>query len=178
VFSTGPRFPLVADKVNGQKFYVYHYGSVHVSTDGGATFAPRGTLPASYPTDHLTIETSPGIEGEVWVGMAKSGLFHSTDSGAKFTKIPGIKSVDFVAVGKGSPSNPKTPAIYILGKMDETEKSLFRSIDNGATWTDLGIPAIGKAPFCMTADRRVYGRVYFGTGGNGILVGDIDPSAR
>jgi hypothetical protein len=178
VFSTGPRFPLVADKVNGKKFYVYHYGRVYVSNDGGATFTAAANLPNSYPTDPLTIETTPGKEGDIWIGMAKQGLFHSTDSGATFTQIAGIDSAEFIAVGKASPQNPSVPAVYILGKMGEVEKSLFGSIDNGATWTDLGIPAIGKFPFCMAADRRVFGRVYFGTTGNGAMVGDIDPSGR
>ncbi|HSH94712.1 MAG TPA: hypothetical protein VK968_11250, partial [Roseimicrobium sp.] len=145
---------------------------VHVSTDGGETFSPAATLPNSYPTNHLTLETSPGKEGDIWIGMLKEGLFHSTDSGAKFTKIAGIDSVDFLAVGKASPSNPGVPAVYILGKMGAVEKSLFRSIDNGATWTDLGVPAIGKSPFCMAADRCVFGRVYFGTTGNGAMVGE------
>ena len=93
VFSTGPRFPLAADKVNGKKFYVYHYGRVHVSSDGGETFSAAATLPNSYPTNHLTLETSPGKEGDIWIGMLKEGLFHSTDSGAKFTRIAGIESV-------------------------------------------------------------------------------------
>jgi hypothetical protein len=178
VFSTGPRFPLAADKVNGKKFYVYHYGRVHVSSDGGENFAAAATLANSYPTDPLTIETTPGKEGDVWIGMSKQGLFHSTDSAAKFSKIPGIDSVDFLAVGKASPSNPGVPAVYILGKMGAVEKSLFRSIDNGATWTDLGLPAIGKNPFCMSADRREFGRVFFGTTGNGILMGEAGTSAR
>ncbi|MEY3898185.1 MAG: hypothetical protein RLZZ214_3706 [Verrucomicrobiota bacterium] len=177
VFSTGPRFPLAADKVSGKKFYVYHYGRVHVSTDGGETFSPAATIPHSYPTDPLTLETTPGKEGDVWIGMLKQGLFHSTDSGAKFTKIAGIESVDFLAVGKASPSNPEVPAVYILGKMGAVEKSLFRSTDNGVTWTDLGLPDIGKTPFCMAADRLEYGRVFFGTTGNGFLSGVIDSSA-
>lgn len=173
VFSTGPRFPLAADKVNGKKFYVYHYGRLYVSDDGGQTFARGATLPHSYPTDPLTLETTPGKEGDIWIGIAKHGLFHSTDSGATFTKIDDIDSVDFLGVGKASPSNPDIPAVYVLGKMGEVEKSLFGSIDNGETWTDLGVPAIGKSPFCMTADRRVFGRVFFGTSGNGIMMGEL-----
>jgi hypothetical protein len=169
VFSTGPRFPLAADKVNGSKFYVYHYGRVHVSSDGGATFAPAGALPDSYPTNHLTIETTPGKEGDVWVGMLKDGLYHSVNSGASFSKIPSVQNAKFIALGKGRTA---IPAIYVLGKVDNVDDSLFRSDDNGATWTNLGAPAIGKDAFSMTADRRVYGRVFFGTQGNGIMMGN------
>ena len=110
--------------------------------------------------------------------MLKEGLFHSTDSGAKFTKLAGIESVDFLAIGKASPQNPSAPAIYVLGKTATVAKSLFRSSDNGATWTDLGPPAIGKEPLAMAADRRVYGRVFFGTGGNGIIMGEISSSTN
>ena len=177
IFSTGPRFPLAADKVNGGKFYVYHYGRVHVSSDGGVTFAPGGNLPDSYPTNNLTVETAPDKEGDVWVGMLKEGLFHSTDSGAKFTKIPAVESVDFMAVGKASPGNPTVPAVYVLGKVNKAATSLYRSLDNGATWTDLGAPTIGRSPQSMAADRRVYGRVFFATGGNGIMMGEIDSSS-
>jgi len=178
VFSTGPRYPLAADKVNGEKFYVYHYGRMYVSTDGGKTFATAGGLPNSYPTNHLMVETTPGKEGDVWVSMLKEGLFHSIDSGAKFTKIADIESVDFMAIGKASPQNPSVPTVYILGKTANVAKSLFRSTDNGVTWTDLGPPSIGKPPLAMAADRRVYGRVFFGTGGNGIIVGEINTSSR
>ena len=141
------------------------------------TFAKAANLPGSYPTNHLTLETTPGKEGDVWIGMAKEGLFHSTDSGAEFTKIAGIESVDFIAVGKAAPGNPTVPTVYVLGKSGTIAKSLFRSIDNGTTWTDFGTPAIGKSPFCMAAARQVYGRVLFGTAGNGILSEEIDSSA-
>jgi len=122
------------------------------------------------------VETTPGKEGHVWVSILKQGLFYSTDSGATFTAIPGVKSVDFMAIGKASPEAPDVPAIYILGKVRDVQKSLFRSLDNGATWTDLGLPAIGKTPLSMAADRQVYGRVFFGTAGNGILYGE--PASR
>jgi hypothetical protein len=171
IFSSGPRFPLAADKVNGSKFYVYHYGRVYVSTDEGATFAAKAHLPNSYPTNHLTLETTPGKEGDLWVGM-KEGLFHSTDSGETFTRITDVKGVDFLAIGKASPANPDIPAVYVLGKVNSDVKSLHRSTDNGSTWTDLDLPEIGKTPLTMAADRRVYGRVFFGTGGNGILMGE------
>lgn len=172
VFSTGPRFPLAADKVNGEKFYVYHYGKVYVSKDGGSNFSAAGNLANSYPTNNLTLETTPGKEGDVWVGMIKEGLYHSTNSGASFDKISAVQSAEFMAVGKASPGNPSNPAVFVYGTVNNIERSLFRSDDNGVTWTNLGAPATGKGSFHMTADRQVYGRVFFGTTGNGIFMGE------
>ena len=173
VFSTGPRHPLAADKVNGDKFYLYHYGKLYVSTDGGVTFAAHDGLPFSYATDKLTVETTPGKDGDLWVGMTKEALYHSIDSGTTFTKIANVQSADFIAVGKASTANPSTPPVYVYGKVNGSpDLSLYRSDDNGATWMDLGAPQIGDAPFAMAADQQVYGRVYLGTKGNGIFYGE------
>jgi len=178
VFASGPRHPLAADKVTGDKFYVYCYGKLYVSTDGGATFAPGGELPFSYATNNLTVETTPGRDGDLWVGMIKDGLYHSIDSGKTFTKITKVQSADFLAVGKASNATPSNPAVYVYGKVNSSpEMSLYRSDDDGATWTDLGAPQIGVPPFAMAADQQTYGRVYLGTKGNGIFYGDPSTAA-
>lgn len=171
VFATGSVFPLAADKVNGDKFYVYNTsGGMYVSNDGGITFALLGDgLPANEPVKSLTVETTPGKEGDIWVGMITSGLYHSTNSGTSFTKIKAVQKAEFIAIGKASPANPTMPSIYVLGTVNNIAKSLFRSTDNGLTWRNLGVPTIGKTPLCMAADRQVYGRVFFGTGGNGFF---------
>ena len=97
------------------------------------------------------------------------GLYHSTDAGLRFSKIPCVATVDFMAIGKAA-TKLSYPAIYILGTLDgKADKQLYRSIDEGKSWKSLGVPAIGKTPRCMAADRRVYGRVYLGTGGNGFF---------
>ena len=175
VFSSGPRFPLAADKVNGSKFYIYYNGKMYVSTDTGSTFHASGSLPSSYPTNSLTVETTPGKEGGIWVGIHAVGLYHSTNSGVSFVKITDVQSAQFVAVGKASPLTPSVPAVYVYGTVNKVDNHLFRSNDNGGTWTDLGQPAIGTTPLAMAADRQVYGRVFFGAGGNGILMGTIRP---
>lgn len=182
VFASGPRFPIAADKVNGKKFYIYSIDPAdnkpkfYVSSDEGNTFTVTpAVLPWSWVQDNLTVETTPGKEGDVWVGMMKSGLYHSTNSGTSFQKISQVQSADFFAVGKASPSKPTIPALYVFGKVNNIDKSLFRSDDNGATWVNLGPPAIGRDPLCMSADRQVYGRVFIGTGGNGFFV--LEPDA-
>lgn len=169
VFSSGSVFPLAADKVNGNKFYVYNNsGEMYVSSDGGISFAAlEKGLPSSGLASNLTMETTPGKEGDIWVGMKDSGLYHSTNSGASFTKITAVQKAEFIAIGKASPGKPNDPAIYVLGTVNNIAKSLFRSNDNGVTWKNLGSPKIGRVPLCMAADRQVYGRIFIGTGGNG-----------
>lgn len=171
IFSSGPVFPLVADKVNGNLFYVYkNSGGMYVSTDGGISFNLLGEgLPATGATNNLTVETTPGKEGDIWVGMITAGLFHSINSGISFAKIEAVQKTEFLAIGKASPKNPSIPTIYVFGTVNNIAKSLFRSVDNGVTWENLGMPAIGKTPLSMAADRQVYGRVFFGTGGNGFF---------
>ena len=171
VFSSGPVFPVAADKVNGNKFYVYkNSGEMYVSSDGGISFVALGKgLPASPVTSKLTVETTPGKEGDIWVGLIASGLFHSTNSGATFTKITAVQEAEFIAVGKASAGKTDTPAVYVFGTVNNIAKSLFRSNDNGLSWENLGVPKIGKTPLCMAADRQVYGRIFFGTGGNGFF---------
>ncbi|CAM2801009.1 DUF7594 domain-containing protein [Rariglobus hedericola] len=173
LFSAGPRYPLAADKVNGNKFYVYHNSKMYVSTDAGVTFSAGGALPYSWPQNNLTVDTTPGKEGDVWVGIITEGLYHSTNSGASFTKITNVQSAEFMSVGKASPDSPTVPAIYVFGTVNNIADSLFRSDNNGVSWTNLGPPQIGVNPNSMTADRQVYGRVFFGTTGNGVMVGSV-----
>ena len=58
-------------------------------------------------------------------------------------------------------------------RADLTRSGLFRSIDDGAHWRRINDDAhqygeIGQ----VTGDPRVFGRVYFATGGRGIFYGD------
>jgi chitodextrinase len=171
VFNCGSSFPIAADKVNGNKFYVYKTGKLYVSTNGGSTFTQSSVnLPNVWYTNPLVVEPTPGKEGDIWISMHDAGLYHSTNSGASFTKLTNVQLADFVSCGKASPSTPTIPALYVYGTVNNIANGLFRSNDNGATWETIGAPVqTGKTPYCMVADRQVYGRVFFGTNGNGLL---------
>jgi len=170
-FSSGAMFPLAADKVNGNKFYVYNAGRVYVSTDAGATFTASATVPNAYYIGNLTLETTSGIEGDIWLGMGTYGLYHSINSGSSFTKINDVQKADFIAVGKASPTTLTVPALYVYGTVNNIANSLFRSNDNGTTWETISSPIrTGVTPLCLAADRNVYGRVFFGGGGNGFFI--------
>jgi len=167
--------PLAADKVNGNKFYVYNAGKMYVSTGGGATFAIGATLPSISSTSLLQVATSPGIEGDIWVSLQGSGLFHSTDSGASFTQIANVQDAELMSVGMAATT---TPAVYVMGKVGNIADGVFRSDDAGSTWTEIDTTAykMGDEANTMAADLSVYGRVMIGTNGDGIFVYG-DPSA-
>ena len=83
-------------------------------------------------------------------------------------------------IGFGKAATGQTyPAIYTSAKIDGV-RGIFRSDDQGATWIRINDDQhqyawTGKV---ITGDPRIYGRVYFGTNGRGIIYGDIKSAAR
>jgi hypothetical protein len=168
---TGNRFPF-SDRVNNSKFYIYSSssgGRMYVSTDGGMTY----TQGAAISSGRTPIAVS-GHEGHIWLPRGSSSLSRSTDSGASFTTLTSVQQASFVAVGNAAPGQ-SYPAIFISGQVTNVT-GIFRSDDQGASWVrvnddqhQFGLASIHV--FC--ADPRVFGRVYFGTEGRGIIYGDI-----
>lgn len=168
VFTSGAVFPIAADKVNGNKFYVYKAGKMYVSTDGGNTFTAGGSLPYPWYTNPQAIETTPGKEGDIWAAMNNGGLYHSTNSGASFSQIANVQLANSVSLGRASSATPNLPAVYVYGTVNNITDGLFRSNDNGVTWQIISAPILtGGSVYGMAADRQVYGRVFLGTSGNG-----------
>ena len=168
---TGNRVP-VADRVNADKFYIYSSsfgGRMYISTDGGMSYTPG----AAISSGRTPIAVS-GHEGHIWLPRGASGLSWSTDSGASFTTLTSVQQASFVAVGKAAPGQ-SYPAVFISGQVTNVT-GIFRSDDQGASWVRInddqhqfGLASIHA--FC--ADPRIFGRVYFGTEGRGIICGDI-----
>ena len=168
-------FRPAADRVNPNKLYVLDArgGQAFTSTDGGAHFtaSPMG-LPtlADYQFSSASAQATPGIEGDVWLTNLKE-INHSTDSGKSYESIASVSEAN--ALGFGKPADGKKyPALYLIGKIGET-RGFFRSDDVGATWVRINDDK-HQYGFCgvITGDPRVYGRVYVGTGGRGIVYGE------
>ena len=70
------------------------------------------------------------------------------------------------------------PALYLAGKIEQP-RGLFRSDDAGCTWVRINDDEhqFGSINH-VTGDPRIYGRVYFATGGRGIIYGDPAPDAK
>ncbi len=161
------------DKVNPQKFYAYDNGSgrMLVSTDGGATFAPKGNAGLG---GSRYITPTFGIEGDVWV-CTPNGLMHTTDSGETFSKVATVRGCTAVAVGKAAPG-ANYPALYILGTVGVT-RGVLRSTDMGASWVRVNDDAhqyggLGNDAI-IAADLTRYGVVYRSTMGRGVAYGKV-----
>ncbi len=160
--------PVVSDRVNPLKFYSFdgNSGTVFLSTDGGVTFAPTaGTgLPGG------SLYSSPAAEGDLWLATG-TGLFHSANSGASFTKVGTVQQAFNLGIGKAAPWS-HSPTLYLSGQVNNLQ-AIFRSTDAGATWKRINDDRHQwGAVFPLTGDPRIFGRVYIGTNGRGIIRGD------
>jgi hypothetical protein len=167
---------IAADRVNKNKFYAVSAGKFYVSTDGGSTFTQ--TAATGLPTDgSLNFKAIPGVEGDIWLAggsdqTGQYGLWHSTNSGASFTKLGNVQKADVVGFGKAAPGQTYM-ALYVSAQIDNV-RGIYRSDDAGATWVRINDDQhqYGVTNSAITGDPRVYGRVYVGTNGRGIVYGD------
>ncbi|MEV1076651.1 cellulose binding domain-containing protein [Streptomyces sp. NPDC050211] len=168
-----------SDRVDPMTFYGFKSGKFYVSTDGGATFSASAA--AGLPSgDTVRFKALPGTKGDVWLAGGASdgayGLWHSTDSGATFTKLPNVDQADTIGFGKAAPG-ATYQTLYTSAKIGGV-RGIFRSTDRGATWTRVNDDAHqwGWTGAAITGDPRVYGRVYVATNGRGVIFGDTADS--
>ncbi len=157
-----------SDRVNPKKFYAFSSGRFYVSTNGGATFSVTAAtgLPSTGQFKAL-----PGREGDIWLA-GNDGMYHSTDSGTSFTKLTNVQAADTIGFGKAAPGQSYM-AIYTCAKIDNI-RGIFRSDDAGTSWKRINDDQhqYGCTNSCITGDPRIYGRVYVGTNGFGIVYGE------
>jgi photosystem II stability/assembly factor-like uncharacterized protein len=175
--SSGVR--VVADPVNPAQFYACdaRAGQVLISTNGAASFTP--TAAAFPPAENsggwggtgITLSATPGRKGNLWLAFRSHGLYHSTNAGAAFTKLDTVQEAYSLGFGKAAPGK-KFPALYLAGKAGNLQ-ALFRSDDAGASWVRINDDQHQYGWISsVTGDPRIYGRVYFATGGRGVIYGD------
>lgn len=160
---------VVADRSSARTFYSLAGGTLHASTDGGATFTARAT---GLPAGRLT--AVPGIAGDLWIAGGDKGVLHSTDGGRTFTTLTTVRSASALGFGKAAPG-ASYQALYLIGTVKDVT-GVFRSTDKGATWIRVNDDAhqwgsIGGSGV-VTGDPDTYGRVYIGTNGRGLQYGD------
>ncbi|GGQ13407.1 RICIN domain-containing protein [Streptomyces roseolilacinus] len=160
---------VVADRSSAGTFYSLAGGTLHASTDGGATFTARAT---GLPAGRLT--AVPGVAGDLWIAGGAKGLLHSTDGGRTFTTLSTVRSASALGFGKAAPG-ASYQALYLIGTVKDVT-GVFRSTDKGATWFRVNDDAhqwgsIGGVGV-VTGDPDTFGRVYVGTNGRGLQYGD------
>ena len=171
-----PKDALVAsDRVNPAKFYAYGNGQFWISADGGATFTASAANGLPKAGDPVAVKAVPGHEGDVWVAGGSAGnvygLWHSTDGGRTFTRLPHITTADKVGFGKAAPGR-QYPAVYTNATIHGIY-GIYRSDNGGQSWIRINDDQHQYATITtITGDLRIYGRVYLGTNGFGIVYAD------
>jgi xyloglucan-specific exo-beta-1,4-glucanase len=166
---------VASDRVNASKFYAFANGTFYVSTNGGQSFT--ATVTSGLPTvGSVRFKAVAGREGEIWLAGGDStgayGLWHSTNSGASFTKLSNVQEANNVGFGKSATANGY-PTLFTVAKIDNV-RGIFASYDAGATWLRINDDQhqYGNIGEALTGDPRVFGRVFIGTNGRGIIVAD------
>ncbi|HYO09651.1 MAG TPA: Ig-like domain-containing protein [Tepidisphaeraceae bacterium] len=159
---------IVSDRAAPQTFYAYSGSNFYRSTDGGASWT---TMTTTAPSNNTWIRPVFGQPGHILMSRGSNGLGRSINGGATWTQLP-IGTVDEVGVGKSATAGGY-PAIYVGGTIGGVT-GFFRSDDQGASWTTISdLSHQYGAVTVIQGDPQVYGRLYVGANGRGILYGDI-----
>ncbi|NMB32916.1 MAG: cellulosome protein dockerin type I [Clostridium sp.] len=158
-----------SDRVNPKVFYAYAENTFYASDDGGQTFEAVQT---DLEADSSMIKAVPGREGHVWIPGSYTGLCYTTDGGKTINKIDDITRSDVVGFGKAKDGGDYL-AIYICGEIDGLY-AVYRSDDMGKNWVRINDDQhqYGSINYAITGDLRVYGRVFVGTNGRGVVYGE------
>ncbi|MBC8094320.1 MAG: carbohydrate-binding protein [Akkermansiaceae bacterium] len=166
--SVNDQFFPVADRVNANRFHIYvpNTGVIYRSTDAGVSFTAGAAVSAwaQYPCAAL------GNEGDVWF-PGDDGVWFTLDSGVTVTKLANVQATVALGIGKAAPGQTY-PAIYIQGQIGGVW-GVYRSDNQGGSWTRINDDAHRYGWIGIVAgDPRIFGRVYLGTGGRGIIYGE------
>jgi photosystem II stability/assembly factor-like uncharacterized protein len=113
----------------------------------------------------------PGFEGDLWL-CAGDELFRSTDTWRSAEKVGSVTKAFKVGFGKAPPGKTY-PAVFIIGEVGGVA-GLFRSDNAGVSWTRINDDEHQYGWLnVIIGDPRIYGRVYVGTTGRGIVYGDL-----
>ncbi|MGA7522682.1 MAG: hypothetical protein WBW84_09370 [Acidobacteriaceae bacterium] len=190
--SAGTR--VVGDPRDPRAFYAFSLfeRKLFLSSDDGAHFtAENFTLQNAPPPSHAPrgdprggqdqLYATPGRNGDLWIA-AFDGLWHADSLAAHnatgavlFTRLPGVQQIEAFGFGKAAPGR-SYPTLYLAGTV-EGQPGVFRSNDAGRTWVRINDNQHQWGLILqISGDPRLYGRVYVGTHGRGILYGD--PAGR
>jgi oligoxyloglucan reducing-end-specific cellobiohydrolase len=111
---------------------------------------------------------------DIWLPLGSNGLYHSTDGGVTWKKLGNVAYANSVAVGAASPMS-HLQAVFLYGESSpQGAMAIYRSDDNGKSWVRINDDQHQYGgPTLIQADPRIYGRVYLGMNGRGIIYGDL-----
>lgn len=164
-----------ADRVDPKRVAIYDAleGVLYFSIDGGSTFRKGARVLPPIPNYALMladIEAVPGQAGHLWISTGKE-LYRSTDGGKTAKPVVAFEESYGVGIGKMAPG-AEYPTVFVSGQVDGTT-GVFRSTDEGSHWVRVsdddhqyGLVNV------VEGDPRVFGRVYLGPSGRGVVVGE------
>ncbi len=171
-----------SDKVTPEVFYAYANGTSYRGkvdpVHGIAAFTQVSSgLPQSagcYGSGCGVVDVDWNRAGSLWLPLGSSGLYHSIDGGSSWTALSNAPYANSVAIGAPAPWNGQD-AVFLYGRTTaDGPTALYRSDDTGASWTRINDDAHQYGgPTLIQADPRVWGRVYLGMNGRGIIYGSI-----
>ena len=167
---------LGADRVKPKTFYAFNGGIFYISEDGGLSYKSSPASKTGLPAGAGAVPISNfATAGEIWLPLGTSGLWHSTNFGTTWTRIGGSSLVaTYFSIGKSAPGR-SNPALFLWGQTSSSAPvAIYRSDDAGTTWVRINDDThqYGGASI-IQGDPQVYGRVYLGTFGRGIVYADI-----
>ncbi|MBS1703433.1 MAG: carbohydrate-binding protein [Armatimonadetes bacterium] len=160
---------VVADRTNANYFTIHdgRTGNLWFSSDAGRSFR---AVANKYPSDQGRIYPSPNEAGVVWIPLNKGVLRCDLVKAEGSVYQPG-QFIEQIAFGAPAP-NSKAPTAYVIGKFDGIE-GIYRSTDGCNTFQRINDAKTGFGTGdCIEGDPKVFGRVYLGTNGRGVLYGD------
>ncbi len=165
------RAQVVADKVNPERFYLYDPENAKLFVSNG-TEVNFKAVPLDVPK-WGKLFALPDRPDDLWIA-SNSGLFHAdATANPPLSKIAGIDEA--YAIGFGKSERDGYATLYLSAKV-AGQGGIFRSTDAGKTWVEIDDDQhhygwIGV----LAGDPRVFGRVYLGTNGRGVITGDPAP---
>jgi oligoxyloglucan reducing-end-specific cellobiohydrolase len=120
------------------------------------------------------VDVNWAVAGDIWLPLGRNGLYHSTDGGKTWNMLTNVTYANSVAVGAAAPWTHKQ-AVFLYGQASpKGAMAIYRSDDAGKSWVRINDDAHQYGgPTLIQADPRIYGRVYLGMNGRGIIHGDI-----
>jgi photosystem II stability/assembly factor-like uncharacterized protein len=144
-------------------------GGIWKSTDGGASWVPKGDLLVNIAVN--SIIEDPALDHVLYAGTGEGffnadavrgqGIFKSTDYGETWTQLASTDNTDFFYVQKlAATRHKKKQRIYAA-----TRTGLFRSNDAGKTWTKvLNATGVNGCMDIAMSDHPIHNYVYVSCG--------------
>ena len=185
---------VIADRVNPRRFHAMALfdDTLYASNDAGLTFTARPLALPDGPVARAAagsnnrsgrgddrggqdrLYAAPGREGELWLAAFHGLYLQRAGSGQAFKRLPAVTEIHAFGFGRAAPGKTE-PALYLVGTV-AGKYGLFRSTDGAASWQRINDDAHQWGLILqVSGDPKVFGRVYVGTHGRGVLYGDPRP---